>query len=209
MSFIFFNYFGEERQTLEGFYELQTKTGGTLSTVRHSYVTLAFEAFSLIKNENTVKAWNCTWHESVHMLFQVQGVLKMLLLRLKSTLLCPLIRREKQIPSYVVLEKDEGITSLELLGRSFNSAHSCHLGFCPGHWAGEGWDATLRSCLYILLLAFGCDFHFSPLHPYLLLLTQVPHIALAGFSFQSLSLKSPHYFPGISHFKIISSIKHF
>lgn len=48
--------FGGERQTLEGFYELQTQTGGTLSTVHHSYVTLAVEAFSLIKNEKTVKA---------------------------------------------------------------------------------------------------------------------------------------------------------
>lgn len=67
------------------------------------------------------------------MLFQVQGVLKMLLLRHKSTLLCPLIRREKQMPSYVVLVKDEGITSLELLGSSFNSAHFCHMGFCLGH----------------------------------------------------------------------------
>lgn len=208
MSF-FLNYFGEERQTLEGFYELQTKTGGTLSTARHSYVTLAIEAFSPIKNENTFKAWNCTWHESVHMLFQVQGVLKMLLLRHRSTPLCPLIRREKQIPSYVVLEKDEGITSLELSGSSFDSAHSCHMGFCPGHWAGEGWDATLRSCLRMLLLAFGGAFRFSPRDPHLLLLTQVPHIALAGVSFQSLPLKSPHYFPGISHFKMISSIKHF
>lgn len=74
IPYVFFflkNYFGGERQTLEGFYELQTKTGGTLSTVCHSYVTLAIEAFSLIKNETTVKAWNCTWHESVHMLFQV------------------------------------------------------------------------------------------------------------------------------------------
>lgn len=50
------NYFGGERQTLVCFQELPIKTGGTLATVHHSYVTLAVEAFNLIKNENTVKA---------------------------------------------------------------------------------------------------------------------------------------------------------
>lgn len=132
-----------------------------------------------------------------------------LLLRHKSTLLCLPVRREKQIPSYVVLGKDAGITLLELLGSSFNSAHSCHMGFCPGHWAGEGWDATLRSWLQILPLAFGCDFHFSSTPPPPLLLTQEPHVALADFSSQSLPLKSPHHFPDISHFQIISNIKYF
>lgn len=52
-----------------------------LSTVLGSYVISAAEAVGLIKNENTVKIWNCIRHQSVPMLFQVQRVLMILLLR--------------------------------------------------------------------------------------------------------------------------------